>query len=85
MTSVTALRNDVNANEDTIYSVKSRNENNSNFYDFRASKVSDKSNKISRKSKDEYKYNLFSALDEAGNTNCRSGCFHSNEIVASKI
>ena len=32
--------------------------------------VTDRTAKNTRRIKDEYKYNLFSALDEAGNTKC---------------
>lgn len=31
-----------------------------------------------RRDKDEYKYNLFSLIDEGGNNGCRNGCFGSN-------
>jgi hypothetical protein len=35
--------------------------------------------------KEEYKYNLFSLIDEGGNNGCKNGCFGSNEIFAPKI
>ena len=85
MTSITALRNDININDAGFSTVRSGNDNHSKLYDFKSSTLSEKVTKSTRKSKDGYKYNLFSALDEPGNTNCQSGCCHSNEIVASKI
>ncbi|CAM5999940.1 unnamed protein product [Sphagnum balticum] len=38
-----------------------------------------------KKLKEQYKYNLFSILDEAGNNGCRNGCFAGNEIIASRL
>lgn len=72
MTSHSVLKNTDNA------SFKSEN---SKMYDFRTSNSSFKD--IRRR--DNYKYNLFSVIDEPGNLGCQSGCWHSNEIVASKI
>jgi hypothetical protein len=57
----------------------------SKCYDFRGSTASDKATRVSRSKKEEYKYNLFSALDEPGNTGCANGCFTSNEFVASRM
>ena len=57
----------------------------SKSYDFRGSNASDKLTRLSRSRKEDYKYNLFSALDEPGNTGCANGCFHSNEIIASRV
>lgn len=85
MTSITALRNDANLNDAVFSTFRNSNENHSKLYDFRSSTLSDKIARNTRKSKEEYKYNLFSALDEPGNTNCQSGCCHTNEIIASKI
>jgi hypothetical protein len=85
MTSITALRNDANINDVVFSTVRNANENYAKLYDFKSSTISDKIARNTRKSKDEYKYNLFSALDEQGNTNCQSGCCHNNEIIASKI
>ena len=55
------------------------------MYDFKTSSVSEKNTRKSRVRRDDYKYNLFSVLDEPTNTGCKTGCCHSNEIVASRI
>jgi len=43
----------------------------------RNSRNNNRSELIARK-KDGYKYNLFSMLDEPGNTGCRTGCWVNN-------
>jgi hypothetical protein len=34
---------------------------------------------------DEYRYNLFSVVDEGCNSSCHRGCCADNEIIASKV
>lgn len=41
--------------------------------------------KLRNKKKNEYKYNLYSMLDEPLNNGCNTGCFSNNEFCASKI
>jgi hypothetical protein len=39
----------------------------------------------SKISKDEYRYNLFSLVDDACNNSCHRGCCAENEIIAGKV
>jgi hypothetical protein len=59
----------------------------SKVYDFKQSNAGSESSILrSKKSgREEYKYNLFSMMDEAGNNGCKNGCFGSNELIASRI
>jgi len=48
------------------------------IYDFKQSNVSTEGISRVRRNRDEYKYNLFSLIDEAGNNGCHNGCCSSN-------
>ena len=79
MTSVSSIHNDPPVGTYPGPSqLNSGSELGSKVYDFKGSAASEKTTSLSRRSKDEYKYNLFSMLDEAGNNGCRTGCCHSN-------
>lgn len=74
-TSLTAIQKDTSSRPGDSF-IKS--DFGSKSYDFRVSTASDKASRSSRLKKDEYKYNLFSIIDEAGNNGCKNGCFHGN-------
>ena len=58
----------------------------SRAYEFRQSGASGTSSLLRmKKAKEDYKYNLFSMLDEGGNNGCSGGCCGSNEVIAPKI
>jgi hypothetical protein len=54
-------------------------------YQFKQNLRDSQSRKHKDTGKDEYRYNLFSVVDEGCYASCRQGCCADNEIIASKV